>query len=222
MAGRFLAVPFLLAVGLLARGTVPRRRPLAAVLVVMAAALLVPRNPLTAAWRYDMPPDFHGIVDERGYYHRWTGLVSRLRADHVEYEWVTEGRRAGAAASARGGGFQAVESAGMYGFHCGPDMYLVDRFALADAFLARLPANRTWFRGGWRIGHFYRDLPEGYYESVGADRNLLRDPALRVLYDDVQKVTTGPLFDGERWGAIWRLNTGGGPSGPTPRSEGRP
>jgi arabinofuranosyltransferase len=211
MAGRFLAVPFLLAVCLLARRPAPRGRPLLAVAVILAAAMLVPRNPVTAAWRYGMPPDVHGIVDERGYYHRWTGLTSLLRRDHEEYEWAVEGRKAGALATARGGGFQAVESAGMYGFEAGPDLYLVDRFALANAFLARLPANRTWFRGGWRIGHFYRDLPDGYYESVGAGRNLVRDPTLRALYDDVQLVTTGPLLSRERWRAIWRLNTGGRP-----------
>ncbi len=89
----------------------------------------------------------------------------------------------------------------------GPDLYAVDRFALSNVFLARLPANLTNFRGGWRIGHYYRDFPDGYIESVSAETNLLKDKELAELYDQVQLVTTGPLFTRARWQAIWKLNT---------------
>lgn len=211
MAGRFFTVPFFMAVCLLARRPDPSRRAVLGVAAVLLAAVFVPRNPVTASVDYTMPPDFHGIADERGYYHRWTGLLPRLADDHREYEWAEQGREFRRITEERGPAFQALESVGMCAYFAGPDLYVVDRFALSNAFLARLPANRTWFRGGWRIGHFYRDFPEGYLESVGQDRNLLQDKKLSLLYDDVRLATTGPLFGAGRWGALWRLNTRPGP-----------
>jgi arabinofuranosyltransferase len=178
---------------------------------LLLAALLVPRNPVTAPVAYTMPPDFHGIADERGYYHRWTGLLPRLADDHAEYEWAAQGREFRRLTAIHGPSFQALESVGMCAYFAGPDLYVVDRFALSNAFLARLPANRTWFRGGWRVGHYYRDFPEGYLESVGRGRNMIRDKRLAALYDDVQRATTGPLFSRARWAALWRLNTRRGP-----------
>ena len=69
-----------------------------------------------------------------------------------------------------------------------------------DPLLARLPAGR------WRIGHFERPLPDGYWESLDADRNLIRDPAVHELYDVIRTVTRGPLWSLERWRAILVLN----------------
>ena len=60
----------------------------------------------------------------------------------------------------------------------------------------------------WRVGHYFRRVPRGYRESLEADANRLEAPQIRSLYDDVRKVTRGPLFARGRLSAIVRLNLG--------------
>jgi arabinofuranosyltransferase len=91
---------------------------------------------------------------------------------------------------------------GMIGYYTGPDRHIIDRFALGDPLLARLPAVQPW-----RIGHFARELPEGYVESVERDTNVVADPEVRALYDLIREVTRGPIWSWRRWAAIWTLNT---------------
>ncbi len=93
---------------------------------------------------------------------------------------------------------------GIVGFYAGPDVHIVDPFALADPLLARLPIAP---KAGWGIGHFPRALPKGYLEAVLDGPAKLDDPRLRSLYEDVWQVTRGPIFSGARWSAIWRLAT---------------
>jgi arabinofuranosyltransferase len=66
------------------------------------------------------------------------------------------------------------DAVGMVGLYTGPDRHIVDVLGLCDPLLARLPATRPW-----RIGHYNRDAPAGYLESLAEDRNLIEDPALR-------------------------------------------
>ena len=80
---------------------------------------------------------------------------------------------------------------------------MIDTRALADPLLARLPVS-----AGWRIGHFTRELPLGYLESVKRGRNLIQDPALGALHDALVLVTRGELFAAGRFAEIWKLNTG--------------
>jgi arabinofuranosyltransferase len=94
---------------------------------------------------------------------------------------------------------------GIFGYHAGPHVHIVDPYALGDAFLARLPAVRF---GSWRIGHYYRVLPIGYVQSVKTGDNHLVDRDLAKLLDEIRLITEGPIFSGERWAAIWALNTG--------------
>jgi arabinofuranosyltransferase len=77
----------------------------------------------------------------------------------------------------------------------------VDTFALCDPLLARLPALEPW-----RIGHFYRDIPEGYLEMLRGEREHLADPALDAYYAKIRLVTRGPLWSWSRWSAIADLN----------------
>ena len=95
------------------------------------------------------------------------------------------------------------DAVGMVGFHTGPDRHIIDVWALSDPFLARLPATRPW-----RIGHYTREPPPGYFESVAEDANRLTDPKLASLYGVVREVTRGPIWSRRRWRAIVALNTG--------------
>ena len=59
----------------------------------------------------------------------------------------------------------------------------------------------------WGPGHFTRSLPEGYQESLAGARNAISDPILAEVYDSMQLVTAGALFDSRRWQAIYELAT---------------
>ena len=150
--------------------------------------------------------DANGVADERLYYYRDTGLlvakqVYPIPIDARAQEGIEDRqhkrRLEGRFASVVVGG------SGMLSFAAGPGVHYVDRFALAEPFLARLPA-----RHGWRIGHFARAIPDGYLRSLVSGRNVLADPKLARYYEKLALVTRGRLFTWERWSAIVDLNFG--------------
>lgn len=78
----------------------------------------------------------------------------------------------------------------------GPLVHWVDTCALTDRFIAGLPylpisgnGNNKDFRFGdlsWRMGHFNREIPEGYLDAVAHnDPSLLRDSALAEVLRDL-------------------------------------
>ncbi len=209
MMGRFLVAP-LVAVVALAAGMLPTGRRAWLVPAALAAGLLVPRNPLLEPVMPPFETWFRGVADERGYYYPGTGLLARLRPDFVEHEYIVAGRQARTIMETQGEAFHAVECIGFYGYYAGPRIHIIDIMALSDPFLARLPIKAPADPRSWRIGHFERELPAGYRETIAGGRNVIADPELARLYDDVRLVTTGPLFSRARWGAIVRLNLGRG------------
>ncbi|MGI9249909.1 MAG: hypothetical protein ACR2PR_01755 [Pseudohongiellaceae bacterium] len=87
----------------------------------------------------------------------------------------------------------------------GPGEYLIDDFALADPFLARLPAIQ---HEGWRVDHHFRKPPTDYGNYMVGKVKELPDQSLNGLARDVLLAIRGDLFTRERFAAIWRLNTG--------------
>lgn len=200
MQGRFVSVPaFLAAILLTADRDQPddRRIALCAIAVLLIAATRL--IPLEAS---DPPIRANGVANERHYYEAQTGLLYHQRYRNVPFDhpWGQIGVRMRNVPSQPVQVFNAI---GFAGFSAGPTVHIVDQHALSDAFLARLPSTRPW-----RIGHFLRELPPGYLDSLNSGRNRLRDPAQRALYDDLQQVIRGPLLAPGRLDAIWRLNTG--------------
>ncbi len=94
----------------------------------------------------------------------------------------------------------------MSGYVAGPDVYIIDRFALTNPLLARLPAKYVVPK--WRIGHFERRIPEGYEETLRTGENRLTDPLLAEYYEHLTVVTQGPLFTWERLKTIARFHWG--------------
>jgi arabinofuranosyltransferase len=178
----------------------------------VAAGVLVPRNPLWPARSGVGEPWFHGVADERAFYGPNTGVFARLAPGFTEHRFVVAGRTARRTVEQRGGATDVAGSIGFYGYYAGPRLRIIDVMSLSDPFLARLPMARPAGPDAWRIGHFKRDLPAGYTETVSSTINRIEDPRLAKLYDDVRLVTTGPLFSRERWRAIIRLNLGSGSS----------
>jgi arabinofuranosyltransferase len=139
------------------------------------------------------------VTDERrvyypdlGLYRTWLGAGSPERHGQASY------------AKARGlekrpDDVVIWSSVGLAGYYAGPAVHIIDRNALADPLLARLPP-----QPGWRIGHFVRAEPAGYFESCKQRQNLIEDPGMRALYDDVLMLTRAPVFTPGRFAAIWR------------------
>ncbi len=205
MSGRFFAMPFLIAVMVVSREAAALAPYAGGVLLLYN--ILIPIAPIkttadyAAAWPWRTQ---NGIKDERGYYHQGTNVLffSPFR-QLPDFVWVREGtsfRSAEQKVTVQG-------SIGFYGFYAGPSKFLVDRNALSDPFLARLPVSpRYYFE--FYAGHFFRDIPQGYVESVNTNTNVIEDPLLHDLYDRVRRVTRGPLVSGDRLRDILALNVG--------------
>jgi arabinofuranosyltransferase len=203
MSGRFLAPALIAAVGVLLQHPVTsvQRGAVAALMFLM----VVIRGPTANARLHvrlpvplDVLVDASGIADERLAYFRDTGLTAAIRRRAAPHHpWELAGRQA----RALGVTVMSLDSVGLFGYGAGPGVHIVDILALCDPLLARLPARRPW-----RIGHFYRDLPAGYMETLQGQQAGLPDPGLDEYYAALRLVTRGPLWSRPRWAAIARLN----------------
>lgn len=136
------------------------------------------------------------IADERMYYYSYTGLLNPNRLVHP---WREQGEYF------RLNGPAVIEhsNVGFLGYYAGPGIHILDRNALTDPLLARLPIANP---ADWRIGHFRRDIPAGYTETLTTGQNVIQDPAIAALYDRLTAVTRGDLWRWERFKEIWWLN----------------
>ncbi len=154
-------------------------------------------------YRVEAPKFFDaqmGISDERAWYLESTNLLTVLLeqgGNYLNHDRLKD--------------YSAVNDhiflscdIGLFGYQLSRSNHIIDPMALADPFLARLPARNYKYR----IGHYERALPPGYVVSLRKGRNVLVSPKLRQLYADVLLVSRGPLLSGERFAAIWRLNSG--------------
>jgi arabinofuranosyltransferase len=145
--------------------------------------------------------DMSGISDERYFYETRTGLLGMDRNIRMpNISWVEEGRglrREKTQLYVRG-------VVGLVGYFAGPEVYILDPYAIGDPLLARLKVRKD----DWRIGHFRRPIPDGYQETLETGHNVIRDPGLAEYYDDLMLITRGPIWSRERWILIWQINTG--------------
>ena len=206
MVGRFLTAPFVIALYLLATRVVNRitrsklQWPAMATPIFLGLLAAVPTwniQPLTQEKTSALSlPGPRGIIDERLYYQKNTGLWhARQRVRSPNHPGRARGelwKQTGPQVLTRG-------AVGMSGYYAGPDVHLVDINGLADPLLARLPAQPA---SDWRIGHFKRALPEGYIEHLMDDAHLIQDPVIRAYYEKLHRVTREPLFSRDRWLAI--------------------
>ncbi|MES1982979.1 MAG: hypothetical protein V4443_10965 [Pseudomonadota bacterium] len=211
MSGRFFATPGFLALCLLARLPAPRwlltrTKLVAPIIIAILALLLVARS--TQAPGGAVAKADYGIVDERSFYYLYNGLPAVLNGwlatgEEPIHPWGHRGTVLRALAEQNRKPVMVITGTiGMRGYYGGPMLHIMDELALADPFLARLPA-----QPGSRVGHYLRAIPPGYSETV-----LLVDPltndALQPLLNDVVLATRAPLFADGRWGAVWRLLSG--------------
>jgi arabinofuranosyltransferase len=208
MSGRFFAMPFLIAALVLAANIRRPRAGAAVAAALIAYNLMAPLAPVKTrasypdgAWEWRLQ---NGIKDERGHYHQISNVLFyapfRALPDHVWYRDGLSFRTSSEKVAVHG-------SIGFFGFTAGPDKYVIDRNALADPLLARLPVSESLYFEFY-AGHFFRELPDGYVESRREGRNLLTDSLLHEYYDKLLHVTSGPVFSLARARDIWALNFG--------------
>lgn len=145
-----------------------------------------------------------GINDERAFYYPIAGLMNYRPGKEIPFSsegWVEHGY----ALRASGKTVVDEKNVGFIGYFAGPRVHIVDRYALADPLLARLPAQTS---GKWRIGHYERNVPAGYIQTLRTGVNQIQNPALAQYYDALAFITRGPLFSRARLIAIWKMNTG--------------
>jgi arabinofuranosyltransferase len=209
MAGRFLTAPFLVATATIAAtGLLATWRallvPLAAMLVVGLlwpySALRPPEGDCLPRTQLPNPQ----IADERRCYYAGTGLMAQDLGGEIVPSHLMASMGREAAAGARR--VQRMGAVGLFAFFAGPKQHVIDVNALADPLLARLPVP---VGKPWRIGHFERMIPAGYYETLDSGENRLCDAGLRDFYEALQLVTNAPILSSQRLATIWRLNTGG-------------
>jgi len=204
MAGRFLSAPFVFAAVMHFHDVVPAL-PSRLELVVGAVVVLIPlaghASPLAESGLSTCPIPESGVADERLCYRSHTGLVANVRTSkykkHEYYERGVGHRKKGPAV-------YAENVVGLEAFAAGPKVHLVDLFALTDPLLARIPFEPDG--SNWRIGHFYRPLPDGYVDTVRTGTNRIKDKCIAPFYDRLRRVTEGPIFSWTRIKDIFWLN----------------
>lgn len=221
MGGRYFALPLLCSMVLISRLPIPRMRLAWAAGLLCVITMVSLQAPLITPVAENIFLVNQGnwdktIGDERLFYSPGTGFTSLknriwelVEMDEMQrFEWPyfqfrEQGERL---ALQEGQSDQAVyisDSIGFRGFYAGPQVTLIDVYALADPLLARLPVTDN---GHLRVGHMERKVPDGYLESVESGQNRIVDPQTAGLYDRLLVVTRGDLFSPERWGIIWEMN----------------
>lgn len=212
MSGRFLTAPLLCSVIVIARHdlwAVPIPAYLASLTLALAVGLQATHPTLLLGnLDYDQATADAairgtGIADEAVFYGRDLAPANAQRdVSMPQHPWREQGEQLRAAEATV---VVRDKSIGLYGYYAGPEVHIVDRLALTDPLLARLPAIRN---ANWRPGHFERRLPAGYLETLQFRRNALADPQLAAYYDALTYITRGPLWEPGRWREILRMNLG--------------
>ena len=207
MLGRMLGGVFLVAAVVVVRAMAHRGRILAwsAIGLSALAAMALPLTPLNSSRTLTNSTVNQRVVDERAYYFPATSLWIRLCTPAEAFPvhpWADDGRNA----AGRDQTVTGAYNVGFFGYLAGLDKIVVDRYAITDPLLARIPPTRV--ADDWRPGHIKRDMPDGYGRSLQYGTNDVRGGGLHGLYEDVLLATSAPLLARGRAGAIWRLNVG--------------
>ncbi len=221
MSGRFFAAPFLVAVVILTSIFEEKRKWMYVVfLIAFGLSILSPRSPFRVDDNYTAGYGDNGllyipetgIADERGYFYQHSGLLKIARDKQMpDFEWVKTGEKA---MKEKDGGLVVGGAMGMFGFKAGPNVRILDLYALTDPLLARLSAiqeDPTWAPLGepaWRIGHFKRALPEGYTETISYGRSLFTDPYIATYYEILKSITQDQIFSVPRLVRVVKMNLG--------------
>ena len=222
MMGRFFTPSFVVALAFLARARWADswRISVVTAAAVLVTGLLAPWEPaLFSGYGYSEANNLlHGqqgcapadnwdylfvdqVMDERREYFPSSGLLNAHRgAVMPDHDWSRDGARL------RATGKQVVvrEYIGLVGYFAGPAVHIIDPHALSDPLLARIPGGTPYSV----MGHFQRDVPEGYLETIETGTSRLTDPDLATYYAHLRVIIAGPLWSGRRMLTLARFLAG--------------
>ncbi|PJZ76283.1 hypothetical protein CH365_15115 [Leptospira neocaledonica] len=203
MAGRFFALPFLASVFLFSELS-PSWLPRVSVLLFVALFLLNQNSNLYITKDYTRLRNDGEIQDEKGAYFRSTNFLRSVQfQEFPTHGWAVAGRKFKKAPKDAEIACATI-NVGFYGYFAGQNRKIVDANALTDPLLSKLKSISNW-----RVGHFTRNIPPGYLESVSSGQNKIQDPNLKVYYDRLKLLTESEdLFTKERFMEILRENLG--------------
>ncbi len=219
MSGRFFSVPFFWATILLMHA-ISRYVHRSLVFVICITSITVlgfcsPTNTLFKGPSYGLDDkyralhvDEHGIDDEQLCYYQSTSLMALKNGVEPPYPMFFDDRdlkQMGINLKNQAPCVAVRYAVGIVGYYAGPQVHIVDIYALVDPLMARLPMLDA---EEWRIGHAIRVIPGGYLKTLESGKNLIRDSVLWKYYNDLSLVTRGPLFDSQRLKTIVKLNCG--------------
>ena len=202
MAGRFLSLPLWLSIIIWGTCRLDVRQTIGLSLLVVGIGLLA-KHPTLGYGRWKPGVEEKeiadtGIADERLFYLD-KGTLSRINIRFTHPGFEEFGTEKPAEKTLLRG------TVGRDAFWLGPEYDIVDIWALTDPLLARLPTRNVHY---WRIGHFERALPPGYFESRLSGENQIEAAGLHELYDKLNVLTREPIWSLHRFREIWKFNTG--------------
>ncbi len=209
MSGRYLTLPLLLGTLLLLYLPFPKRPAhIAAFTILIVIAGLATPNPTILSGadygiKHKQVLDPYLIADERAFYFRRTGLW-REKAKH---------KGLGHPAAGLGRTYRARkerhvitrDTTGIFGYYAGSTTHIIDLYALSDPLLARLPMK---YSPMWRVGHFWRKLPNGYEATLQSGVNQIEDPRLADYYEHLTIITQSPILSMNRLMTVLKFNRG--------------
>ena len=205
MSGRFLSVPLmgsvLILVALIRNYTFIQKMHC---LVIICLVGLMSYTPSFSApsIRNDPLENLTGVSDEQAWYYSGTGLLRWGSETPLPYhQWVFEGR----ALRDQGVKVYIGKGIGFLGYSAGPNVHIIDYFALSDPLLSHLPVRRG---ANILIGHFSRPIPAGYLPTLETGVNQIEDQDIRQYYDVLSLITKGKIWEIKRLKTIWKINTG--------------
>jgi arabinofuranosyltransferase len=205
ITGRFFAIILFMACITISRMEFNRKLLVISVCLMFFVTNTMPNNNITSGRDYAIGDHFNGIGDYRGVRYPSTGL---LRLGRYNDKFVTNTHQFAKDAESdiiEGKKVVVKTGIGYYGLTAGDKIHVVDRVALGDPLLARLPSK---YNPTWRVAHLYRQIPEGYLETVESGINQIADPQLAEYYDVLHNIISGDLFSWERMEQIVKMNLG--------------
>lgn len=211
MQGRFFSYAYLVSVILLSFIFSKHYSLKSAVIcfaMIFIYLIFYPHTPANSFFDYENYKVENGIADERGYYFRELSLYKYLLfrgADQNEqifpnHSWVKAGD------NFRNSSNQVIvnRNIGVFGYYSGTEKTIIDPLALSDPLLARMPVT-----GWWRIGHFLREIPDGYISSIKNGNESLFNPRINEYYKNLKIITESEsLLSFKRLKTILLFNIG--------------
>ena len=225
MSGRFFSLPFITAIAILVSSITFNGYYVKLFLSIIFVLYLIlyPYTPVKTGIDYaDKTFNFldeNGISDERGYYYQNTSLWKAINGYKIpQHQMIDVAQRQ---IEMKEKVFLAG-AIGFLGYYAGPSLYVIDVYALSDAFLSKLPVVKYDLIYGrayekkfnkkpnknWRIGHFLRPLPEGFTLSKIKNDCLIKDSLLNEFYKKIYIITQSSIFSFERFSEIIKMNLG--------------